>query len=146
MALNLKSEIDRLNNNKENTKKVAINIDNRLVALGGQRATDLADVPNKIQMLIMQYKKVVMISNKTLNWESDNSGRRVVTIPLNLDFTPTFVSVTLKHSSLDYAISGTNINLQGIKIRIENISRNGFKIICLNNTFYGELVQAVIVG
>ena len=56
--MSLKTEIDRTETEKNKTKQVAINIDNKLVELGGQRATNLADVPNEIQLLIGGCSKI----------------------------------------------------------------------------------------
>ena len=50
--MSLIQEINRTETEKNKTKQVATNIDNKLVELGGERATDLADVPNKIDETI----------------------------------------------------------------------------------------------
>lgn len=55
--MSLIQEINRTETNKNKTKQVAINIDNKLVELGGEQAVNLADVPNKIEGVTKQYKK-----------------------------------------------------------------------------------------
>ena len=56
--MDLKNTINNTNTQKENLKTVANNIDNKLVELGGERATDLADVVNKMDTMVGQYKKI----------------------------------------------------------------------------------------
>lgn len=48
--MSLISEINRTETNKNKTKTVANNIDNKLVELGGEQAESLADIPNKIEV------------------------------------------------------------------------------------------------
>lgn len=50
--MSLTDTINNTNTEKKNLKTVANNIDSKLVELGGERATDLADVPNKIEKTI----------------------------------------------------------------------------------------------
>ena len=50
--MSLIQEINRTETNKNKTKTVATNIDTKLVELGGEQATDLAEVPNKIDEAI----------------------------------------------------------------------------------------------
>lgn len=57
--MSLADTINNTNTQKENIKIVASNIDNKLVELGGQRATDLADVVNKIENAVTQRKKLL---------------------------------------------------------------------------------------
>lgn len=98
--MSLTDTINNTNTQKENIKTVADNIDNKLVELGGERATDLADVVNKMEgMVTTQYVKIaegvynsdlgvydtdrkegILISNEYLQFEKK--------IPLNLNFTP----------------------------------------------------------
>ncbi|EEA86050.1 hypothetical protein [Peptacetobacter hiranonis] len=96
--MDLKNTINNTNTQKENLKTVANNIDNKLVELGGERATDLADVVNKMDTMVGQYKKIAegeynsdlkvrdndsqgtLINNEYLQFEKK--------IPLNLNFTP----------------------------------------------------------
>lgn len=58
--MDLKNTINNTNTQKENIKTVANSIDSKLVELGGERATDLADVPNKMGAMVGQYKKIAM--------------------------------------------------------------------------------------
>ena len=59
--MSLTDTINNTNKQKENIKTVANNIDNKLIELGGERATDLADVPNKIQNVKTMYKKQLLV-------------------------------------------------------------------------------------
>lgn len=96
--MSLVTEINRTGTETNKTKQVATNIDNKLVELGGERATDLADVVNKMDTMVGQYKKIAegeynsdlkvrdndsqgtLINNEYLQFEKK--------IPLNLNFTP----------------------------------------------------------
>lgn len=80
--MDLKTEINNTNTKKENLKTVANKIDDKLVSLGGDRAVNIADVPNKIQSLSKSYKKMArgFINART----GSNSP---ITIPTNADFT-----------------------------------------------------------
>lgn len=97
--MSLIQEINRTGTETNKTKQVATNIDNKLVELGGERATDLADVVNKMDTMVGQYKKIAegeynsdlivrdndrkegtLINNDYLQFEKK--------IPLNLNFTP----------------------------------------------------------
>ena len=50
--MSLIQEINRTETEKNKTKQVATNIDNKIVELGGEQAINLADVPNKIDETI----------------------------------------------------------------------------------------------
>lgn len=58
--MDLKNTINNTNKQKENLKIVANKIDNKLMELGGEQATDLSDVPNKMNGMISQYKKIAI--------------------------------------------------------------------------------------
>lgn len=93
--MNLKQEINRTEAEKNKTKQVAINIDNKLVELGGEQATDLADVPNKMgAMVTEQYRKVAFIDIPQ-GIEIPNIYNGVApftrTINYNISFTPKIV-------------------------------------------------------
>ena len=91
--MSLISEINRTETEKNKTKQVAINIDNKLVELGGEQAIDLADVANKMGAMVKtQYKKFATIE-RTLDVNYTNNTE--FTIPLNLDFKPSRI---LAHS------------------------------------------------
>lgn len=94
--MDLKNTINNTNTQKENLKTVANNIDNKLVELGGERATDLADVANKMEGMVRQYNKCAVIEYvdkriplKNLNYYEDEK------IVLNLNFTPKMVFMYL---------------------------------------------------
>ena len=59
--MDLKNTINNTNTHKENIKQVATQIDNKLVELGGEQATDLSDVANKMGAMVTgNYKKVAI--------------------------------------------------------------------------------------
>ena len=95
----LKSTIDNTNTQKENIKTVATNIDNKLVELGGERATDLADVPNKIEDMFNKidlkyqakgtYNQKLDISHPATNKGNPIIGKKqIFNIPININFVP----------------------------------------------------------
>lgn len=93
--MDLKSTINNTNTQKENVKKVAINIDNKLVELGGEQATSLADVVNKMGAMVGQYFKGALLKpNKKLTVRRYED--QIFRIDTNLTFTPTKVLITLK--------------------------------------------------
>ena len=87
--MDLENTINNTNTQKENLKTVANNIDNKLVELGGERATDLADVANKMEGMVRQYNKCAVIEyvdkRIPLNNLNDYEDEKIV---LNLNFTP----------------------------------------------------------
>lgn len=82
--MSLKDTINNTNTQKENIKTVANNIDNKLVELGGQKATNLNDVVNKISTMVGQYKKVAT-GTKTVNQRGSDG---MFNFPINLNFKP----------------------------------------------------------
>lgn len=87
--MSLIQEINRTEIEKNKTKQVAINIDNKLVELGGEQAIDLADVANKMEVMVKtQYKRVAQGScNVNLNTIFLEPTKQIeVSIPLK--FTP----------------------------------------------------------
>ena len=91
--MDLKNAINNTNAQKENIKTVANNIDNKLIELGGERATDLADVPNKIQNVKTMYKKTATGGDIAIPDHVNWSGK----IKINLTFKPSVVYVFLKN-------------------------------------------------
>ena len=89
--MDLKNAINNTNAQKENIKTVANNIDNKLIELGGERATDLADVPNKIQKMRENY---IMCAEGNFGGTeykysiNGDTGIKVITLNLNLTFVP----------------------------------------------------------
>lgn len=82
--MSLIQEINRTGTETNKTKQVATNIDNKLVELGGERATDLADVPNKINtMVFTQYKK---FATGDLNYKTSLGPRQGFNKTLPVDF------------------------------------------------------------
>lgn len=83
-SMSLIQEINRTGTETNKTKQVATNIDNKLVELGGERATDLADVPNKINtMVFTQYKK---FATGDLNYKTSLGPRQGFNKTLPVDF------------------------------------------------------------
>lgn len=127
--MDLKSTINNTNTQKENVKKVATNIDNKLVELGGERATDLADVANKMEgMVTTQYVKIAegeynsdlkvrdedrkegtLINNEYLQFEKK--------IPLNLNFTPKRIIFKFEYMNRSETIEpGLNYEPYGLSV------------------------------
>lgn len=147
MALNLKNEIDRLNNNKEKTKTVAINIDNRLVELGCERAENLDDVPNKmnkIKSIFCKYAKGR--ETDSVRAEFNSSGHevsvykafgfepKIIVAKCSLSYQPGLrpdgegvfgVVSGIKDANLDHSYFYGNA---AISIYVSNVNRNGFKL------------------
>ena len=140
--MSLIQEINRTETNKNKTKQVATNIDNKLIELGGEQATDLTDVPNKMEVMVKtQYKRVAIIKpNKTMNpviW-SDH-GKEWRKWSLSLNFTPSLVIVIgqensfQKHptivSSRDTESSSSHWQSMEYdhSIAIRNITKDGFE-------------------
>lgn len=136
----LKSTINNTNTQKENIKTVANNIDNKLVELGGEQATDLSDVPNKIQKLIKQYNKVVIGSKKCkqrsdidpfstiINVNADFVIKRVIGI-ISRDSTDFFTQQNACYymgvdSSLHYSKNNARYNEKFGRVYIDNLSNN----------------------
>ena len=92
--MSLTDTINNTNKQKENVKTVANSIDNKLIELGGERATNLADVVNKMEgMVNTQYVKIA--------YGESSDGFRIINrhgngqpfeqffeIPINLNFEP----------------------------------------------------------
>lgn len=93
--MSLISEINNTNTQKENIKTVANNIDNKLVSLGGQSATDLSKVPEKIQQMVTKnYKKYARIKINKQFFNVSETGKK--TLYFNeLDFLPKEMFLTV---------------------------------------------------
>ena len=104
--MNLKQEINRTETEKNKTKQVATNIDNKLVELGGEQAIDLSDVPNKIQEMVKDYRRVAILQptqSYTIKWNQINIPVfRNITIPLGLNFKPSKIVAHLKFTDTEY--------------------------------------------
>ena len=97
--MSLTDTINNTNKQKENVKIVAAEIDNKLVELGGERATDLADVVNKMENAVAQRKKVAKFTfdaNYT-NARKVGPGESVIK-KINTNFTPNIIFVSLMQS------------------------------------------------
>ena len=77
--MSLITEINRINTNKEKAKTVSVKIDNKLVELGGEQATDLNDVPNKMQKMVDNYIKYALFKNNILTQKTDVYNLKCVT-------------------------------------------------------------------
>ena len=146
--MSLKDAINNTNTQKENVKKVATQIDNKLVELGGEQATDLSDVPNKMQYMIGQYKKVAIINlNKTVylvNTNKENFKEGTEKITLNLNFTPSLIILKFKEITVKPNPSG-NPNLTK-KIEREMMDSTKKFIFNYNDNCYSALgIEAQIV-
>lgn len=95
--MSLISEINRTETNKNKTKTVANNIDNKLVELGGEQVESLADIPNKIEVVENQYLKIAEIKNLRI-WI--NTMPQTITFN-KLSFKPKKVMVLLSYGKQD---------------------------------------------
>lgn len=110
--MSLTDTINNTNKQKENIKTVANNIDNKLVELGGERATDLVDVVNKMGAMVTENYKKIAVGSTPLKFvlsrdEIEEKGVLVdetyyklnknnrIKIELNIDFKPTYVFLVL---------------------------------------------------
>ena len=100
--MSLISEINNTNTQKENIKTVANNIDNKLVSLGGQSATDLSDVPEKIQQMVTKNYKKLAYGEYSVRCYTKGSIDKSRTVSLkNVDFdTVSYTHLTLPTNSL----------------------------------------------
>ena len=96
VAKNIKEAIAETEKNKNNLTKAKTKIDNKLVSLGGQSATDLSDVPNKIgQITNNLFKKAAFHNNWRKKYSSSGTffGERIE-FPVN--FTPEFIAFDIE--------------------------------------------------
>lgn len=134
--MSLTDTINNTNTQKENVKTVATNIDNKLVELGGERATNLADVVNKIENAVTQRKKVAK-GKHTVQTTGLISSE---TIQMNLNFNPTIIFVKISSlpnhvgenifaSSLDVSKIGAYFSSRSsVTVSINDISADKFKL------------------
>lgn len=99
--MSLISEINRTETEKNKTKTVATNIDNKLVELGGEQATDLSDVPNKMGVMVKENYKKVAIIDVTVDWKAEMVNNRTTPFTITasmvkIDFTPKFYILEFK--------------------------------------------------
>lgn len=89
--MDLKNTINNTNTQKDKLKIGKQNIDNKLVELGGEKAIDISDIPNKIKKLTEQYNKVALGSqickprgkgsySKIINVNADFEIKRVISV------------------------------------------------------------------
>ena len=90
--MSLIKEINRTETEKNKTKQVAINIDNKLVELGGEKAIDLSDVPNKMEVMVGQYNKYAEIN---VNKFEMGKSKRYCNFNINLNFEPKEIYISL---------------------------------------------------
>ena len=93
--MSLTDTINNTNTQKENIKIVATNIDNKLAELGGERATNLNDVPNKMEGMVGQYKRVAIVNPNTVVQEITSPYD--LKINVNFPFTPSRVFVKIMY-------------------------------------------------
>ena len=120
--MSLKDTINNTNTQKENIKTVANNIDNKLIELGGERATNLADVALKIQEMSKQYSKVAEIEmSKILKLgENDHYNKPYAEniIQLNINFIPKRIIAKIHIKDYKY-------NIRFIDSKFQNNKENG---------------------
>lgn len=97
--MSLKTEIDKTNDLKNKTKKAKTNINAKLIEFGGQNATSLADVPNKMQNLICQYKKIAELD---INSQLEE-GSYTITLSYSISFHPSRAIIYIERINNAYA-------------------------------------------
>ena len=135
--MSLIQEINRTETEKNKTKQVATNIDNKLVELGGEQAINLADVPNKMEVMVKEnYKKIATGEIKT----PKNAGTKCE-VSMNLEFLPTRIFARIssigtsgKELCVDSAATLTIPDgYGGVNLSIESISKVKFDFVSANN-------------
>ena len=121
--MSLISEINRTETEKNKTKQVAVNIDNKLIELGGERATDLADVPNKIEILTNEYTKYALIKmfkrgTVYTNPKVNNKSNPTI-IKINFDKQLEFLPETAYLNLGELSISNQYEEAQGVVNNLE---------------------------
>lgn len=92
--MSLRDSINNTNTQKDKLKKGKQNIDNKIVSLGGTKPTSIADVPNKIQNVMEQYRKVAFIDipqGVDIPNRYNGAAPFTRTINYNISFTPKIV-------------------------------------------------------
>ena len=128
--MSLTQEINRTETEKNKTKQVATNINNKLVELGGEQAANLNDVPNKINQLSKQYKKYAkVVYNRKINGStSGNNAYASFYISIeNLGFNPTFAIIQLAHMSNNNVIPN-DIRHYSIFLDLNNTNEKKWKV------------------
>lgn len=116
--MSLENEINRTNTEKENTKKASKQINDKLIALGGERATDLADVHKKINTLFSQTDKIAVLD---INKEVNRTGSKVIDV------------------TVDFSINTANFNVKNIIIELQQrTKRASGSRIEVNHSFFAE--------
>ena len=119
--MSLTDTINNTNTQKENIKTVANNIDNKLVELGGEQATNLADVVNKMEgMVTTQYTKVAY-GESAEGFNIINMGgygdpfEQTFDIPINLSFEPKRIIVFFERTG-DYTRTYVTSYIHGFSL------------------------------
>lgn len=116
--MSLVSEINRTETEKNKTKQVAVNIDNKLIELGGEQAIDLNDVPNKINTLFSKTDKIAVLD---INKEVNRTGSKVIDV------------------TVDFSINTANFNVKNIIIELQQrTKRASGSRIEVNHSFFAE--------
>ena len=128
--MSLTDTINNTNTQKENIKTVATNIDNKLIELGGERATNLVDVVNKMGAMVGQYKKIAegvynsdLISKNVYNsgiGSLDVQKWRDIKIPLNVNFTPKRIIIYFEYMNSGEKIE-PDLNYAPYKLTIDSL-------------------------
>ncbi len=140
--MSLISEINRTETEKNKTKQVATNINNKLVELGGERATDLADVPNKIRNLVNQYEKMAIVDinkrydyngsatsiNHTINFTINNVAFNIKKIIILLQHGPKIVGGYGSTVQYSFFIDKNNLTASTLRIQTDDYNSVAVKI------------------
>ena len=143
MATSIKNEINRTESIKNKTNKAKENINNKLIALGGSSAKNLNDVPNKIDGIVRQYKKIYKATFKLTDVWLDRSG---YTLILNPEFTIEKIWISIMIDKEYYSPVQDFKTADGVNIQEEHWTPGGgavkmtFKLNKKSNTQW-ELVK-----
>lgn len=85
MALKIKDAINKTEQIKNNTSKIKENINNKLVEIGGNRANNLASVPDEITNLTNNFENYAVIE---INESHNMPKTDILTYPFNVGFKP----------------------------------------------------------
>lgn len=140
--LNLRQEIDNTENLKNKIKIAKNNINNAIVRGGGKHSNTLEEMPNNINNLIKNYKKIAM---GTVNFTQQIKNGDI-RFPVNINFSPSIFIVKIKPGSLpgtaSYNLNSKDgqveyvVNLDRANVFIRTYFQNGEGVVNITNGVY----------
>lgn len=161
---NLSQEIEKNKQLKDNLSTIKSQLNEAIIGGGGTNSTTLAEMPDKIKQVMesVPYTKFATGTYKFLEEDSHRIGEEPLSIPINLQFTPTLIQVYFKKVFITAPASGyTNMTgffldsrystdaviggrLTSFSIFISDITSSNFKIQGINDDIIGDPVIAPI--